>query len=101
MDADLRSIAAARRAAERAWDAFLAFRGTPPEAIDEIVAAMAKNGPLAIMMTKQAINRGMDMPLMHGFMQEADLAYMLAWSDDRAEGLKAFAERRPAKFKGQ
>ena len=67
----------------------------------EIVAAMQKNGPLAIMMTKQAIDRGMDLPLMHGFMQEADLAYMLAWSEDRAEGLKAFAERRPAKFKGQ
>lgn len=67
----------------------------------EIVAAMAKNGPLAIMMTKQAIDRGTDLPLMHGFMQEADLAYMLAWSEDRAEGLKAFAERRPAKFKGQ
>ena len=67
----------------------------------EIVQAMAKNGPLAIMMTKQAIDRGMDLPLMHGFMQEADLAYMLAWSEDRAEGLKAFAERRRPSFKGQ
>ena len=42
MDADLRSIAAARRAAERAWDAALAFRATPPESIDEIVMAMAR-----------------------------------------------------------
>ena len=42
MDADLRSIAAARRAAERAWDACLAFRATAPEAIDEIVMAMAR-----------------------------------------------------------
>ena len=42
MDADLRSIAAARRAAERAWDACLAFRTAAPEAIDEIVMAMAQ-----------------------------------------------------------
>ena len=41
MDADLRSIAAARRAAERAWEAWLAFRETPPEAIDAMVESMA------------------------------------------------------------
>ena len=76
-------------------------KGGALEKAREIVAAMAKNGPLAIMTVKQAVDRGMDMPLMQGFLQEADLAYMLTWSDDRAEGLKAFAERRPAKFKGQ
>ena len=42
MDADLRSIAAARRAAERGWEAYLKFRETPPETIDEIVMEMAR-----------------------------------------------------------
>jgi acetaldehyde dehydrogenase (acetylating) len=42
MDADLRSIEAARRAADLAWDAFLKFRGTDPAAIDEMVQAMAR-----------------------------------------------------------
>ena len=42
MDADLRSIAAARRAAERAWGAWLAFRATAPDAVDEIVVSMAR-----------------------------------------------------------
>lgn len=69
--------------------------------VREIVDAMAKNGPLAIMMIKQAVNRGADMPLMTGFQQEADLAYLLTFSEDRAEGLKAFAEKREPKFKGQ
>ena len=41
MDSDLRSIAAARRAAERAWEAWLAFRETPPETIDAMVEGMA------------------------------------------------------------
>ena len=52
----------------------------------EIVAAMAKNGPLALMMIKQAVNRGMDAPLMHGWYEEQDLAYLLAFSEDRDEG---------------
>ena len=51
------------------------------------------------MMTKQSINR-VDMTL-QGFMQEADMAYMLSWSDDRKEGLQAFSERRKPDFKGQ
>ena len=42
MDADLRSIAAARRTADKAWDAFLKFRGTDPALIDEMVEAMAR-----------------------------------------------------------
>ncbi len=42
MDADLRSIAAARKAAETAWDAYNKFLGTDPATIDEIVQAMAR-----------------------------------------------------------
>jgi enoyl-CoA hydratase len=67
----------------------------------EIVGEMAKNGPLGIMMSKVAINRGLDQSRYNGFLGEGDLAHMLTFSEDRAEGLKAFAERRPAKFKGQ
>ena len=66
-----------------------------------IVAEMAGTAPLAAMMSKQAINRGRDLPLHLGFQQESDLAYMLSWSDDRAEGLQAFSERRKPEFKGR
>ena len=67
----------------------------------EIVEQMSNVGPLSIMMTKQAIDRGLDMPLSLGFQQEADLSYLLTWSDDRKEGLSAFAARRKPKFKSQ
>jgi enoyl-CoA hydratase/carnithine racemase len=67
----------------------------------ELVAAMAKNGPLGIMMSKQAINRGLDQSRFNGFLTEGDLAHMLVFSEDRPEGLKAFAEKREPKFKGQ
>ena len=42
MDADLRSIAAARTAAEKAWKAYLEFQRFSPEVIDQIVQAMAR-----------------------------------------------------------
>lgn len=66
-----------------------------------IVTEMESSGPLAIMMIKQAVNRGAETPVALGFYQEADLAFMLAFSEDRQEGLKAFAEKRKPKFKGQ
>lgn len=42
MDADLRSIAAARKAAETAWEAYNKFLGADPALVDEIVQAMAR-----------------------------------------------------------
>ena len=42
MDADLKSIAAARRAADTAFAAYQAFLGTDPAHIDAIVDAMAR-----------------------------------------------------------
>jgi len=41
MDADLNSIAAARRAAEKAFEAYQNFLGTDPAEVDAIVDAMA------------------------------------------------------------
>ena len=43
----------------------------------EIVDVMAKNGPLGLMMSKQAINRGLDQSRYNGFLGEGDLAHML------------------------
>ena len=42
MDADLKSIAAARRAAESAFEAYRVFLGTDPAQVDAIVDAMAR-----------------------------------------------------------
>lgn len=42
MDKDLKSIASARRTAERAWEAYNRFLGTDPALIDQMVDAMAR-----------------------------------------------------------
>lgn len=69
--------------------------------VREITEEMKGVGPVSMLMSKQAINRGRDMTLQQGFMQEADLSYLLSWAEDRTEGLQAFTERRKPKFKGQ
>ena len=76
-------------------------KGAALEKAKSIVGEMEASGPLAIMMIKQAVNRGTEMPVALGFYQESDLAQLLAFSEDRQEGVKAFAEKRKPKFKGQ
>ena len=96
---------ARRITAEEAWGLrivnHVVEKGSALNKAREIVADMSANGPLAVMMIKQAVDRGLDMTLSQGFLQEADLSYMLGWSEDRAAGLDAFAKRTRAKFKGQ
>ncbi len=96
---------ARRITAEEAWGLrivnHVVEKGSALDKAREIVADMSANGPLAVMMIKQAVDRGLDMTLAQGFLQEGDLSYMLGWSEDRAAGLEAFKNRTRAKFKGQ
>jgi enoyl-CoA hydratase/carnithine racemase len=67
----------------------------------DIVAEIAKSAPLSVMLIKQAVDRGVDMSLADGLATENDICYLLTFSEDREEGLKAFREKRPPKFRGQ
>ena len=71
------------------------------DAARDLARQIASKAPLAVAAIKQAINRGLDQSRFNGFLTEGDLAHMLVFSEDRPEGLKAFAEKREPKFKGQ
>lgn len=67
----------------------------------EMAEEMVKNGPLALIQAKLAINKGLDVDVATGLKIE-ELAYStLIPSEDRMEGLKAFAEKRLPHYQGK
>jgi enoyl-CoA hydratase len=66
-----------------------------------IAARIAERGPLATGYAKEAVNRGIDMPLEQALRFETDLTVLLQTTEDRAEGVQAFIEKRKPRFKGR
>ncbi len=64
----------------------------------ETVASMA---PVAVRYVKEAVSRGMEMPLEQGLSLEGDLYLLLYTTRDRVEGIQAFREKRPPRFEGR
>jgi enoyl-CoA hydratase len=65
---------------------------------EALARAVLKNGPLAVAAALEAAHRGLQMPLADGQRLESGLFGILAASQDMHEGLKAFLEKRPARF---
>lgn len=77
---------------------------SPEELMDkarEMAQKIASKGPLAIKAAKEAINLGLDVDLKSGCEHEAALFAGVCASGDKAEGMKAFLEKRKAEFKGR
>ena len=76
----------------------------PDELMDkakEMANKIVSKGPLAIRAAKEAINLGFDMSLRAGCELEGNLFAGICASEDKAEGTKAFLEKRKAEFKGR
>jgi len=67
----------------------------------KVGAKIATRGPLAVARAKRLVERGYDMPLRAANRQEAETFALLFDTQDRAEGMKAFLEKRPARFVGK
>lgn len=70
-------------------------------AVDDMVDTLAGLAPFALELTKEAVHRGSELPLRDGLRLEGDLNHQLAATEDRAEGLKAFFDKRPPDFSGR
>jgi len=57
--------------------------------------------PLAVKYAKEAMVRGLELPLEAGLKVEAELYTLLRTTEDRLEGARAFKEKRPPQFKGR
>lgn len=66
-----------------------------------LIATVLERAPLATRLVKEAILKGYDMTLEQGIRLEEDLYALLQTTTDRAEGVRAFLEKRKPLFKGR
>ena len=65
-----------------------------------VVEAILSRAPLAARLVKDAVIKGYDMTLEQGVRLEEDLYALLQTTADRAEGVRAFLEKRKPLFRG-
>jgi len=68
---------------------------------EKLVRRILATGPVAVRFALDAVNHGSDMPLQDGLNFEATFFGLLAGTDDCREGMRAFLEKRPARFTGK
>lgn len=83
------------------WGLAHAVEDDLDEAVDRWLDELASAGPLALEFAKEAVHRGSELPLADGLRLEGDLNHQLAATEDRAEGLAAFFDKRPPDFSGR
>ena len=66
-----------------------------------MVKQMISNGPLAVAVCVEAVDRGLEMSLEEGMVLEANHFGVLAATEDMKEGMGAFLEKRAAQFRGR
>ena len=76
-----------------------------PERLDaearRLAEAIAANGPVAVRQAKKAIDGGFGLPISEALALEWQCYEAVLATEDRVEALRAFAEKRPPRFKGR
>jgi enoyl-CoA hydratase len=67
----------------------------------QLAEEIMKNGPLAVIQAKHAINYGSEVDLRTGLAMESKAYEIIIPTSDRVEALEAFNEKRPPRFKGK
>jgi enoyl-CoA hydratase len=99
----LELIATGRRIkADEALAIGLVTKVVPPAELlaeaEKLALSILKNAPLAVAAALEAVRRGSDLPLADALRFESGFFGILAASEDMHEGLKAFLEKRPARY---
>ena len=71
------------------------------KAAEDLAGRILKGAPMAVMFIKEAIKKGIELPLEEGLRLEADLSALVGMTDDAKEGPRAFAEKRAPVWKGK
>jgi enoyl-CoA hydratase/carnithine racemase len=91
--------------AEAAYRCGLVSRIVPASGLaseaSAVAARAASRGPLALRYAKEAVRHGLALPLDEALRYELDLSIILQTTRDRAEGVRAFLEKREPRFEGE
>ncbi len=68
---------------------------------EDLAARILKGAPMAVTFIKEAVTKGIELPLEQGLRLEADLSAVIATTEDSKEGPRAFAEKRAPVWKGK
>ena len=71
------------------------------DAARTVADAIASRGPIATRLVKEAVHRGAELTLEQALRYETDLTVILQSTADRAEGVRAFQEKREPRFLGE
>jgi enoyl-CoA hydratase len=66
-----------------------------------LAAEIAERAPVALRLAKEAVNDSFESSLTDGLQKERRNFFYLFASEDQKEGMQAFAEKRPAEWKGR
>jgi enoyl-CoA hydratase len=67
----------------------------------ELARTLARRAPVALRYAKEAVVKGLELPLAAGLRLEGDLSTLLRTTEDRVEGARAFLEKRAPRWTGQ
>lgn len=91
--------------AERGFELGLVNRlAEPGEALAgalELAERITANGPLALAATKRILSESVDWPEAEFWVRQGEIAGPVMSSEDAREGARAFAEKRPPKWRGR
>ena len=66
----------------------------------ELARTLAQKAPVALRYAKEAVVKGLELPLAEGLRLEGDLSALLRTTEDRVEGARAFLEKRAPRWTG-
>jgi enoyl-CoA hydratase len=91
--------------AQEAYRIGLVNRVVPADALlaesEKMLRGILAMGPLAVRLSMEAVDQGLEMTLDEGLLLEANHFGLLASTQDTKEGLTAFLEKRSARFQGR
>jgi enoyl-CoA hydratase len=67
----------------------------------ELARTLAGRAPVALRYAKEAVVKGLELPLADGLRLENDLSTLLRTTEDRAEGARAFLDKRKPRWSGR